>query len=101
MRRLLLHLAVALLAFIIGVATATAFAGLLGARVSSERGKRFHAPRTHKSYSCPSRTRFVREVPEEKPVQEKRMRVVIRKSDGTTHMQFVESENVEKTVREF
>lgn len=101
MRRLLFHLAVALLAFVIGVATATAFAGLLGVRAGSERVKRVYAPRPHKTYSCPSKSRFVREAPETPPAQKKSMRVVIRNEDGTTKMQIVESEKDVKTVKQF
>jgi len=95
MRRLLTHLAVALVAFVIGVKLAWAFGALFGPAVSTEDVRPVYvAPRAVKVRSCPTAPRVEFDVPPPPPApappaarrSSKQTRIVIRRDDGTVQV---------------
>jgi len=88
MRRFLIRLAIALVAFIVGVTAATVFGGLFGQR--AQRRCVEHDPVAYvapppspaENRSCPLH-RFDTPAPPEPPKFEKSMRIRVRAADGT------------------
>jgi hypothetical protein len=94
MRRLLVHLAVALVAFVVGVKLTWAFAALFGPALKSEDVRPVYvAPPVVKMRSCPTKSLTV-EIPAPPappaapaaPKETRQRRVVIRRSDGTVEV---------------
>lgn len=92
MRRLLIHLAVALAAFVLGVKLAWAFGLVFGPAVKQEEVMPVYSvPAPPVRLSCPTAPRVTVEVPEppappavHKP--SKQTRVVVRRPDGTVQV---------------
>jgi hypothetical protein len=91
MRRLLLHLAVALFSFVVGLSAASAVGALFG----TSHGPAGVAPALAKPRGgCPNASRLAPDVPDvpappaapAPPKQTKRTRVVIRRPDGTVRI---------------
>lgn len=92
MRRLLIHLAVALVAFVVGVKLAWAFGAVFGAAVKLEEVRPVYAapPAVMSAPSCKTAPRIVIEAPAPPPPAErkssKQTRVVVRRPDGTVQV---------------
>ena len=111
MRRFLIHLAIALIAFIVGVTAATVLGGLFGLRAQQHRcagGDRgafvapLPPPAPAEHYSCPAH-RFDAPAPPvppappaapEPPKVEKTTRVRVRAADGTVKEVEIKTEKV-------
>ncbi|HYH84348.1 MAG TPA: hypothetical protein VEX60_02635 [Pyrinomonadaceae bacterium] len=110
MRRILVHIAVALVAFTIGVTTASILGGLFGARANRHYERSVHvAPPMPAEYpSCPSK-RFkavpvppvapVAPIPPVAPKASKETRIRIRRPDGTVRV--IELQTEESAERKF
>ena len=106
MRRFLIRLAIALVAFIIGVTAATLFAGLFGQRaqrrcVDGDRAAYVAPPPVPAEHrSCPMQRIEIHAPPEppappaapEPPKLEKRMRIRVRSADGTVKEVVIKTE---------
>jgi hypothetical protein len=88
MRRLLLRFSVALVAFFVGITTATVFAAIFGIGASRESTRPVYLPT--RTYGCKSQ-RFMREQPPPPaPQTMKPSRFIIHNQDGTIRV--IESE---------
>ncbi|HEV3469374.1 MAG TPA: hypothetical protein VG148_08650 [Pyrinomonadaceae bacterium] len=102
MRRLLIHLAVALAAFVLGVKLAWAFGLVFGPAVKQEEVRPVYvAPAPPARLSCPTAPRVVIEAPEPPappaaPQPPKQTRVVIRRPDGTVQVVETQTEPARK-----
>ena len=100
MRRFLIRLAIALVAFIVGVTAATLFAGLFGQRaqrrcVERDRGAYVAPPAPPaEHHSCPVRRFDIPAPPAapEPPKVEKRTRIRVRSADGTVKEVVIKTE---------
>jgi hypothetical protein len=102
MRSFLFRSSVALVAFLVGVTTAAAFAALFGIGALRERARPSYAPQPPRTYSCPSQRRSQREAPEPPPPPAapsapQQTRVVIHGPDGAVRV--VESQTTTTTER--
>jgi hypothetical protein len=105
MRRLLIHLAVALAAFVVGVKLAWAFGAVFGSAVKPEDVRPVSvAPVVMSAPSCKTAPRIVIEAPAPPapparpaaPKSTKQTRVVIRRPDGTVHVVETQTEPAAK-----
>lgn len=106
MRRLLIHLAVALVAFVVGVKLAWAFGAVFGAAVKPEdvRPVSVAPPAVMSAPSCKTAPRIVIAAPAPPapparpaaPKSTKQTRVVVRRPDGTVHVVETQTEPAAK-----